>query len=93
MSGCVNCVWEVFRGELEEYAAVKKRAEAAAAASGENKEEETVVGMQQKKGKEGEGIVDGDLFRGVPVGMLEFIKQEKRLKERRVRRGLGDVST
>lgn len=33
------------------------------------------------------GDLDTELFKGIPVGILEFMKQEKRLKEKRAREG------
>jgi hypothetical protein len=103
MSGCVNCVWDIYRDELEDWAA--KSAEAG-------------MRLQaQRKGKEGNGIVaaesdkpthiatsmddDGggsetnwepaistssqDLFKDIPVGIREFMKTEKMLKQRHMK--------
>ncbi|KFZ12253.1 hypothetical protein V502_07172 [Pseudogymnoascus sp. VKM F-4520 (FW-2644)] len=93
MSGCVNCVWDRFGEEVEEWAAARKRAERAVGRE---------VGVDMKEGKEEARSVDddgggsetnwddglsGELFKGVPVGILEFMKQEKRLKERHAREG------
>jgi len=102
MSGCVNCVWDAYRDDLEEWAAATKQAEA-------NMHKEK--GNESPKRKDGEwklGVGDTmtsmdddgggsetlwgtgldkdftteDLFKGVPVGIREFMKQEKRLKEK-----------
>ncbi|OBT64017.1 hypothetical protein VE03_06733 [Pseudogymnoascus sp. 23342-1-I1] len=104
MSGCVNCVWDRFGEEVEEWAAARRRAERAVG-------EEVGVDMTAGEGeKEGGGVerggeatsvdddgggsetnwddgLSGELFSGVPVGILEFMKQEKRLKERHAKEG------
>lgn len=111
MSGCVNCVWDRYREELEEWA--EKSAEA----------RERVLDLQRKKRQRGagrRGLMDaktvapmhivsstdddgggsegnwsadigrglyggegkGDLFGDIPVGIREFMRTEKMLKER-----------
>lgn len=106
MSGCVNCVWDRYGEEVEEWAAAKKEASAALA---KEKNEERVDkerrGVTLDKAKEVLGGVnlgggarsmddDGggseakwvapeeELFKDVPVAILEFMKTEKKLKER-----------
>lgn len=86
MSGCVNCVWDVYRDDLEEWAA--KNAEVRRVTL-MNKGEETSASIDDDGvGSEGlwtsaGGLGDEeDLFRGIPVGIREFMKTEKRLKER-----------
>lgn len=101
MSGCVNCVWDRYRDELEEWAA-------ASAEARQKLQEQRVKGqatgsMAQAAGTPGhvatsmdddgggsetnwdvlESAGDGqkDLFEGVPVGIREFMKIEKKLKE------------
>ena len=85
MSGCVNCVWEAYRDDMEEW--VRKKAEA--------KRRELM-----SKGRDVGGSMDDDgggsetnwmevdsggddagLFAGVPVGIREFMRTEKRLKD------------
>ena len=104
MSGCVNCVWDVYRDELEEWAA--KSAEARAKLVGQRQRGQG-TGMMVK-GEELPGHVatsmddDGggseakwdlgmgegkDLFEGIPVGIREFMRTEKKLKERHRREG------
>ncbi|KAM7201534.1 Oxidoreductase-like protein, N-terminal domain containing protein [Naviculisporaceae sp. PSN 640] len=147
MSGCVNCVWERYRDELEDWASASAEAERrlmAREASSSDIEEEglleesegksaiesvdasmaaadrnggrgtteqaipavavssmdddgggsetnwippttTVVGKDTKK-KEKE-FWNEDLYKNVPVGIREFMKQEKRLKEKHLREG------
>ncbi|OAX78093.1 hypothetical protein ACJ72_07603 [Emergomyces africanus] len=124
MSGCVHCVWDDYRDEVEEWAERVK----AARRKGEQKE-----GKRKGKGKRQKGIIVGDgeedvdvgemrykprkevesasmsmdddgggsetnwddgigagigedgddLFSGIPVGIREFMKTEKRLKEKK----------
>jgi len=79
MSGCVNCVWDVFRDELEEWAAKSKEARVAMAAqAGSGSMDEDGGGSESNWGAgEEEG---GDLFKGVPVGIRAFMETEKKLK-------------
>ena len=102
MSGCVNCVWDAFRDDLEEWAAATKQAEANMH-RGKGKESpnrqdgewklkvgDTMTSMDDdgggSEGLWGSGLdkdsTSDDLFKDVPVGIREFMKQEKRLKER-----------
>lgn len=124
MSGCVNCVWDGYRDEMEAWAAASAEAErrVAAAAVGEavGVTEEAMGGVSRgRAGMElgvheevaermdedgggvdvsgwgdgkgvvggGEGFWDEELYKNVPVGIREFMKQEKRLKEKHLREG------
>ncbi|EGX91144.1 Oxidoreductase-like protein [Cordyceps militaris CM01] len=94
MSGCVNCVWDLFREDMEEWTlqsneAKKRLAAAAAAAAG-------AAPPGEADGKTPPAVGDAtiakdmwtdDLFQNVPVGIREFMKQEKRLKEKHQREG------
>ncbi|KAG4438476.1 hypothetical protein IFR05_006044 [Cadophora sp. M221] len=118
MSGCVNCVWDRYGDELEEWAAARKEADVAL-----RKENSLEKGKKRRKaGLSGTGMMLGegekgaihtavsmdddgggsdtnwgtgletdftsdDLFKGVPVGIREFMKQEKRLKEKHAKEG------
>lgn len=107
MSGCVNCVWDLYRDDIEEW--VAKSAEARAKlleqrTSGQatgtmvaepNMPNHVATSMDDDGGgsesnwaatggMESFGQGDGaDLFAGVPVGIREFMRTEKRLKEKR----------
>lgn len=95
MSGCVNCVWDRFGEEVEEWAAARKRAERAAGREvGVEMGGKPEVGEAVSVDDDGGGSetnwddgLSGELFKGVPVGILEFMKQEKRLKERHAKEG------
>lgn len=92
MSGCVNCVWDAYREEVEEWAARQRQGQI------ERQEKEHLggeeAGRQRKIGSRSGGDVgdlDGmggdnldadDFFKDLPVGIKEFIATEKRLKER-----------
>jgi hypothetical protein len=89
MSGCVNCVWDQYRDELEEWAAARKEADVAL-----RKEKGLEKGKRRRKhGQEVSGtgletdFTGEELFSGVPVGIREFMKQEKWLKEKHAREG------
>jgi len=88
-------VWDLYREELEEWAAKSReaRASAAAAVGGDQEEEE-----REGKGKgKGNGVGPGEErwiaggkeqeeeLDDLPVGIREFMKAEKMLKERRAR--------
>lgn len=130
MSGCVNCVWDRYRDEMEDWAladaeaktklAAEREAEAGAGADagadvGANADatstkrpptasgtDHTAVSMDDDGGgsdtnwdvppaasspKIAKDFWDDDLYKNVPVGIKEFMKQEKRLKEKHSREG------
>ncbi|MCJ1399602.1 hypothetical protein MMC11_002804 [Xylographa trunciseda] len=87
MSGCANCVWDLYRDDVEEWAA---------------KSREAKMKEMQTRGSEGSGSMDDDgggsetnwtlgedrdLFANVPVGIREFMRTEKLLKERHTKEG------
>ncbi|KAJ4152507.1 hypothetical protein NW754_004303 [Fusarium falciforme] len=95
MSGCVNCVWDRFRDEMEEWSLKNNEAQAAL---------QKVEGSMDSDGggsesnwaapaptvgdtKIAKDFWDERLYESVPVGIREFMKQEKRLKERHAREG------
>ncbi|KAL9060170.1 MAG: hypothetical protein Q9162_000784 [Coniocarpon cinnabarinum] len=96
MSGCVNCVYDRYREELEEWA--EKRAEADRALMNRGQSREAPAHVTHSMDDDGGGSEtnwslsevsrgkSGDLFEGIPIGIREFMKQEKRLKERKRRR-------
>jgi hypothetical protein len=111
MSGCVNCVWDRFRDELEEWA--EKSAEARARLQAQRAKGQATGSMLAQPGMPGHvatsmnddgggsesnwtgadgmqslGQAGGpDLFANIPVGIREFMKTEKRLKEKHRREG------
>lgn len=124
MSGCVNCVWDRYRDEMEEWVALSREAEKrlqAQRAQGPVDVLGSVSAVKGMKGLEGPGTAaskavseavsmdddgggsdtnwpveqpkiakdfwDEDLYRGVPVGIREFMKTEKKLKERHEKEG------
>lgn len=87
MSGCVNCVWDRFRDELEEWAA--RTAEA--------RRRLTARRMSQAASVDDDGggretnwdvVLDASdtdpdsLFKDIPVGIREFMRTEKLLREK-----------
>ena len=121
MSGCVNCVWDRYRDEMEEWVAASAEAEKAlqaqrtaqgapdvSASASAAKDipppppagpvsmdddgggSETNWQADLKKAdrpKIAKDLWDNDLYKNVPVGIREFMKQEKRLKEKHAREG------
>ncbi|KAI9700815.1 MAG: hypothetical protein M1836_002184 [Candelina mexicana] len=99
MSGCVNCVWDLYRDELEEWAA--KSAEARIAMqkqTGSIFEGATPSHVARSIDDDGggsetnwsTGLADGeggDLFANIPVGIKEFMRTEKKLKEKHQEEG------
>jgi hypothetical protein len=96
MSGCVNCVWEMYRDEMEEWA--EKSAHARAAMQARRREgkgtgsmitgsvpSHVAVSMDDDGGGSetnwGDGQGEGGLFDDIPVGIREFMRTEKKLKE------------
>ncbi|KAK2602025.1 hypothetical protein QQS21_004452 [Conoideocrella luteorostrata] len=93
MSGCVNCVWDQYREDMEEWTAKKKEAQSRLKAGpgtmdtdggGSETNWKAPVGSTNKIAKD---MWDDDVYQGVPVGIREFMKQEKRLKEKHAREG------
>ncbi|KAF2396222.1 hypothetical protein EJ06DRAFT_462349, partial [Trichodelitschia bisporula] len=94
MSGCVNCVWDQYRDEVEEWAAKstearRREAEMRVRTSGSAPSMDDDGGGSETNWGESGGEVGegGDLFGGIPVGIREFMKTEKRLKEMHQREG------
>lgn len=86
MSGCVNCVWDQYRDELEEWA--EKNAEARAKKAEASERDHAAMSMDDDGGGSeanwdaGQAPGEEDLFQGVPVGIREFMRTEKKLKLR-----------
>ena len=97
MSGCVNCVWDRYRDEIEEWAAAKKEADRELKKERRTKStgvlNEAATSMDDDGGGSegnwdiGEQGKGDDLFEGVPVGIRAFMAQEKMLKEKHAREG------
>ncbi|KAJ4309017.1 hypothetical protein N0V84_011751 [Fusarium piperis] len=97
MSGCVNCVWDRFRDEMEEWSLKNNEAQAALqkversmdSDGGGSESNWTVPTPAPTVGdtKIAKDFWDEGLYESVPVGIREFMKQEKRLKERHAREG------
>lgn len=109
MSGCVNCVWDRYRDEMEDWVSISAKAEkklksmggAAATASQPSRAPEMAMSMDDdgggsesnwtivdsNKGKLAKDFWDEELYKNVPVGIREFMKQEKRLKMKHEREG------
>ncbi|KAI1468981.1 oxidoreductase-like protein [Daldinia caldariorum] len=115
MSGCVNCVWDRYRDEMEEWASASDRAEKALQAQQAQRGEPTkevpdvaesplsATSVDDDGGgsetnwqpdlkladrpKIAKDFWDDELYKDVPVGIREFMKQEKRLKEKHIREG------
>lgn len=96
MSGCVNCVWDLYREDMEEYTAKKLEAHKRLSAQsgsmdadggGSETNWSPPKGVEIGEAKIAKDMWDEDVFRNVPVGIREFMKQEKKLKERHEREG------
>lgn len=102
MSGCVNCVWELYRDELEEWAS--KSSEAQSSLMAQRREEGSrgastpqanmpshIASSMDDDGGGSETNWDGaamaektnDLFSDIPVGIREFMRTEKKLRQRK----------
>lgn len=114
MSGCVNCVWERYREELEDWAAASTQARqkmieerTLGKATGMMSQESgmpshTAVSMDDDGGgsetnwttaPEAEAFSgaeeSADPLAGIPIGIREFMKTEKKLKQKH--KAAGDV--
>lgn len=102
MSGCVHCVWDDYRDEVEGWAMRLQEAQANKLGGSGPREQ----GISAKKGMHRSEVADAstsmdddgggsetnwdggdpaELFSGIPVGIREFMRTEKRLKERHKR--------
>ncbi|PHH78238.1 hypothetical protein CDD80_7192 [Ophiocordyceps camponoti-rufipedis] len=75
MSGCVNCVWDRYRDDMEEWSARNREAQVRLAGAS--------LDVRLGDAKVGKDGWDEEAFADVPVGIREFMKHEKRLKESR----------
>ncbi|KAF3406373.1 hypothetical protein DPV78_000825 [Talaromyces pinophilus] len=110
MSGCVHCVWDDYRDDLEHWASRVRDARLTASVAADNgaKRKEMrqtprkeVASASTSMDDDGGGseanwelpAVPGvggeeDLFKGIPVGIREFMKIEKKLREKKRSSGL-----
>jgi predicted nucleic acid-binding Zn-ribbon protein len=93
MSGCVNCVWDIYREEFEEWSAAAKSAREKMAAMQRDADGEAGAAAASSVDDDGGGSETlwiqedaeedkKDPFADVPVGMREFMRIEKMLKEK-----------
>jgi hypothetical protein len=93
MSGCVHCVWDDFRDEMEEWGVRVTTAKAKGGAgkgtqdmrSAPRSEVNSASGSMDDDGGGSEAnwpmpSQDEDLFANIPVGIREFMKTEKKLR-------------
>lgn len=90
MSGCVNCVWDWFRDDMEDWSAKKNEAQMrlndkTASMDADGGASKGSWGVKLGNAKIAKDLWDEDVFDNVPVGIREFMKQEKRLKEKHQR--------
>ncbi|OQV03101.1 hypothetical protein CLAIMM_08193 [Cladophialophora immunda] len=109
MSGCVHCVWDDYRDDVEEWAARLHEAQAKAP---KHRRGAPKVEMARPEVHEASGSMDDDgggseslwtapsseaneediLFKGIPIGIREFMATEKRIRDRRrARKEKGQV--
>jgi len=93
MSGCVHCVWDDFRDEMEEWGT---RVTTAKAKGGVEKGMQDMRSAPRSEVNQASGSMDDDgggseanwpmpsqdqdLFANIPVGIREFMKTEKKLR-------------
>jgi hypothetical protein len=106
MSGCVNCVWDIYRDDLEEWAAKSAQAREALLAKTAKTHVGATGSMNASPGTPSHvatsmdddgggsesnwdisalaahGTDSKNLFDDIPVGIREFMRTEKLLKER-----------
>ncbi|KAF4451456.1 hypothetical protein F53441_5548 [Fusarium austroafricanum] len=88
MSGCVNCVYDLYRDELEEWQLKNAEAQAAlrkvegSVDSDGGGSETSWAGRSVGEAKIAKDFWDDELYANLPVGIREFMKTEKQLKKR-----------
>jgi len=99
MSGCVNCVWDVFREELEDWAAANSKAQKALRKlegkeddKRPNKPNNVANGALESTSMDddaGRAVVNLEMWEGfedIPIGIRAFMETEKGIKLRRAAR-------
>lgn len=113
MSGCVDCVWDRYRDEMEGWAQAnaeasrRLKAQEAGVAAGVSGKVPPTAGSQQQQqpsavsmdddgggssshweaGKGDQEFFNDELYKSLPVGIREFMKQEKRIKLKHMQEG------
>ncbi|GKT51131.1 UPF0655 protein [Colletotrichum spaethianum] len=95
MSGCVNCVWEQYREEMEEWSAANAEAQlklrqqkgASDSITMDDDGGGSETNWVPKDPKIAKNMWDEKLYNDVPVGIREFMKTEKKLKETHQKEG------
>jgi Oxidoreductase-like protein, N-terminal len=102
MSGCVHCVWDDYRDEVEGWAMRIREAQAKSTGGGGSSGQRVSarVGMQRTEVANASKSMDddgggsetnwdgsdaGELFSSIPVGIREFMRTEKRLRDKHSR--------
>lgn len=102
MSGCVHCVWDDYRDDMEEWADRLQKARAkgglpsnkgtdprqaprAEVDSASMSMDDDGGGSETNWSMPLTGSGEDDLFAGIPVGIREFMKTEKRLRQKHQR--------
>ncbi|EFQ34503.1 oxidoreductase-like protein [Colletotrichum graminicola M1.001] len=89
MSGCVNCVWERYREEMEDWSAANAEAQLKlrqqrGVSDSVSMDDDDGGGSETnwvpKDPKIAKNMWDDKLYNDVPVGIREFMKTEKKLK-------------
>ena len=86
MSGCVNCVWDGYREELEEWISRGKEAQELAAKARKDVDADTASNGDEDGMSGGDWGLDSAM-EDIPVGIREFMKTEKRLQQQRKEAG------
>lgn len=85
MSGCVNCVWELYKDEIEEWKSQVKRARKALINKGDTGQHWPVqLGPPPDNWSKNENILQEDFDDGLDEGIRAFIATEKKLHQKRM---------
>ncbi|PHH90461.1 hypothetical protein CDD83_3593 [Cordyceps sp. RAO-2017] len=92
MSGCVDCVWDRYREDMEEWSAKKSEAqmrldERSGSMDADGGGSDANWDARSGDAKIAKDLWDDSVFENVPVGIREFMKHEKRLREKHQREG------
>ncbi|PYH47244.1 uncharacterized protein BP01DRAFT_372562 [Aspergillus saccharolyticus JOP 1030-1] len=107
MSGCVHCVWDDYRDELEEWAARLAQAKVKGSSTNNGRDQRqtprsevnAASGSMDDDGGGSEtswtlpDSTEEDLFANIPVGIREFMKTEKKLKQQKLQEGAHTSET
>jgi hypothetical protein len=83
MSGCINCVWELYKDELEEWRMKRNEAKHRLLTDPKYRNESWPADFGVERAKPGQATAEDDTWQDMDVTIRVFVETEKRLRDRR----------